>query len=250
MQYGICPLSLVSMRTSPDDCAPMLSQLLYGEHFKILEQRKTWSRIRSAFDKSEGWIPNAQLLEIPGDAYDAIQGRPTRTYSADLVSYVETPSNTLMPILLGSSMDHGDILPDNFEGSLVTATGKKDRLIETALHFLNAPYMAGGKSPFGIDGPGLSQMVYKLNGTMLYRGAAEQATQGIPLSFIEESEPGDLAFFDNSDGIIDHVGLIMENNYVIHVNGMVRIDRIDHTGIFNTQVKSYTHTLRVIKKVM
>ena len=84
----------------------------------------------------------------------------------------------------------------------------------------------------------------------IFRTAAQQATQGRALSFIEESEAGDLAFFDNNDGVIDHVGIIMENNYVIHVNGKVRIDRIDHTGIFNTELRTYTHQLRVIKKMI
>ncbi len=93
-------------------------------------------------------------------------------------------------------------------------------------------------------------MVYKINGYALERTAAAQSKQGEPLSFIEESEPGDLAFFDNSDGIIDHVGIILKDNYIIHVNGHVRIDRIDHTGIFNTEEKLYTHKLRVIKKII
>jgi cell wall-associated NlpC family hydrolase len=93
-------------------------------------------------------------------------------------------------------------------------------------------------------------MVYKINGQRLLRTAAQQATQGEPLSFIEESEPGDLAFFDNSEGTIDHVGIIMPNNYIVHVYGKVRVDRLDHTGIFNTDTKSYTHQLRVIKKIL
>ena len=94
------------------------------------------------------------------------------------------------------------------------------------------------------------QMVYKLNGRNLLRKAQEQATQGTALSFIEESEAGDLAFFDNSEGVIDHVGLIMDNNYIIHVDGKVRIDRLDHTGIYNMEKGNYTHKLRVIKKII
>jgi cell wall-associated NlpC family hydrolase len=93
-------------------------------------------------------------------------------------------------------------------------------------------------------------MVYKINGYSLKREALEQSAQGDALSFIEESEPGDLAFFDNSDGVINHVGIIMKDNYVIHASGKVRIDRIDHTGIFNTEIKNYTHSLRVIKKII
>ena len=93
-------------------------------------------------------------------------------------------------------------------------------------------------------------MVYKLNGHDLLRDASQQATQGQALSFIEESEPGDLAFFDNAEGIITHVGIIMKDNYIIHAHGKVRIDRLDHSGIYNVDQKLHTHKLRVIKKII
>ena len=93
-------------------------------------------------------------------------------------------------------------------------------------------------------------MVYRLNGHRLLRDASEQATQGEALSFIEESEPGDLAFFDNAEGHIIHVGIIMKDNYIIHAHGKVRIDRLDHTGIYNAERRTHTHKLRVIKKIV
>ena len=126
----------------------------------------------------------------------------------------------------------------------------KDNLIQTAFLYLNTPYLWGGKSPFGIDCSGFTQMVYKLNGYRLLRDASQQATQGEALSFIEESEAGDLAFFDDREGNINHVGIIMPDNYIIHVDGKVRIDRLDHTGIFNREKRNYTHQLRVIKKII
>ena len=93
-------------------------------------------------------------------------------------------------------------------------------------------------------------MVYKLNGYKLERDSHLQAKQGSPLSFIEESEPGDLAFFDNDEGKIIHVGIIMDNNHIIHASGKVRIDRIDQTGVYNSETKSHTYKLRVIKKII
>ena len=116
--------------------------------------------------------------------------------------------------------------------------------------YLNAPYLWGGKTPFGIDCSGFTQMVYKLNGYKIHRDASQQALEGEPLSFIEESEVGDLAFFDNDEGNIIHVGIIMENNYIIHASGKVRIDRLDHLGIYNPELKKHTHKLRVIKKII
>ena len=123
-------------------------------------------------------------------------------------------------------------------------------MAQTAFMYLNAPYLWGGKSPFGIDCSGFTQMVYKLNGYSLLRDASQQATQGVPLSFIEESEAGDLAFFDNEEGKIIHVGLIMDDNYIIHASGKVRIDRLDHLGIYNAELNKHTHKLRVIKKII
>src|SRR5690606_1141660 len=105
-------------------------------------------------------------------------------------------------------------------------------------------------TPFGIDCSGFTQMVYKLNGHKLLRDASLQAQQGEVLSFIEESEPGDLAFFDNAEGQIIHVGIIMNDNYIIHAHGKVRLDRLDHTGIFNVDSERYSHQLRVIKKIV
>ena len=110
--------------------------------------------------------------------------------------------------------------------------------------------MWGGKTPMGINASGFIQMVYKLNGYKLARHAAEQARQGESLSFIEESEPGDLAFFDSPDGVINHVGLMMKDNYILHADGKVRLDRIDHSGIYNAEVRRHTHKLRVIKKII
>jgi cell wall-associated NlpC family hydrolase len=137
-----------------------------------------------------------------------------------------------------------------FEGHRTEGLTDKSNLINTALTYVNSPYLWGGKTPFGIDCSGFTQMVYKINGYKILRDASQQATMGEALSFIEESEPGDLAFFDNNEGVITHVGIIMQDHYIIHAHGKVRIDRIDHTGIFNTDLKQYTHKLRVIKKLI
>lgn len=110
--------------------------------------------------------------------------------------------------------------------------------------------MWGGKTPFGIDCSGFTQMVYKINGYKLQRDATQQAAQGDTLSFIEECEPGDLAFFDNQEGKITHVGIVLQNHNIIHAHGCVRIDHLDHTGIFNSQLQKHTHKLRVLKKIV
>ncbi|RKE95446.1 C40 family peptidase [Ichthyenterobacterium magnum] len=249
MQYGICNLSIVPLRFEPSDTSELVSQVLYGELFKVLERRKSWSKIRLAFDKYEGWIDNKQYQEISEENYKSIKNED-HILSIDLVEFIQDKNNRLYTIPLGSSLNGIDLLDHSFEGNSNSEKKPKDQLLKTAFTYLNSPYLWGGKTPFGIDCSGFTQMVYKLNGYMLLRDASQQATQGLALSFIEESEPGDLAFFDNSDGDIVHVGIIMEDNYIIHAHGKVRIDRLDHSGIYNVDTKNHTHKLRVIKKII
>ena len=250
MQFGICPLSIVPVRLNPDDTAELVSQILYGEHFKVLESRKAWSRIRIAFDDCEGWVSNTQINLIEQTIFTSLEKSKTAQCNCELISFVETSPSILLPITIGSSPRNASLLSHIFESNTETFQSGKNNLVQTALLYLNAPYLWGGKTPFGIDACGLTQMVYKINGYKLLRSVSEQASQGNPLSFIEESEPGDLAFFDDKDGVIHHVGIIMAHNHIIHVDGKVRIDRLDHTGIFNANEGTYSYQLRVIKKIV
>ncbi|WP_445956520.1 C40 family peptidase [Yeosuana sp.] len=249
MLYGICHLSIVPLRFESTDKSELVSQVLYGDYFKILEKRKSWSRIRLAFDNYEGWIDNKQFQEINENQYNKLHKSVPRL-SIDLVEFIQDEHNQLYPVLLGSSLNGLSVLNHTHDGHFISGKKAKSKLVQTAFLYLNSPYLWGGKSPFGIDCSGFTQMVYKLNGYHLLRDASQQATQGEALSFIEESEPGDLAFFDNSEGQIVHVGIIMKDNYIIHAHGKVRIDRLDHTGIYNVDQKTHTHKLRVIKKVI
>lgn len=249
MQYGISNLSIVPLREFPQDASEMVSQVLYGESFKVLEKRKKWSRIRLTYDNYEGWLDNKQYEIISKDDYNMLNELKPE-YSSNIVDYVQENDELLITIPIGSTINSAKFLKHNFEGPCISSTKEKSNIVSTALLFLNSPYLWGGKTPFGIDCSGLTQMVYKINGYKLLRDASDQATQGDPLSFIEESEPGDLAFFDNEEGSIIHVGIIMKNNYIIHAHGKVRIDRLDHSGIYNTDLRTHTHKLRVIKKII
>jgi gamma-D-glutamyl-L-lysine dipeptidyl-peptidase len=248
MQYGICNLSIVPLRSEPSDTSELISQVIYGDFFKVLEQRKNWSKIRLAFDNYEGWIDNKQYKEIlEKDFIDLLQSNAI--YSTDLVEFIQGDNDELYPITLGSTLNGLSLLNHSYDGHSTNTNKTKQKIINTALLYLNTPYFLGGKTPFGIDSSGFTQMVYKLNGYSLLRETVQQATQGDALSFIEESEPGDLAFFDNAEGNIIHVGIIMKDNYIIHAHGKVRIDRLDQSGIYNTEKNSHTHKLRVIKKI-
>ena len=249
MQYGICNLSIVPLRLEPTDTCELVSQVLYGDYFKVLERRKKWSKIRLQFDSYEGWVDNKQYREISEIDYKSLCQKPD-IYSSDLVEFIQDKKAELLPISIGSNVLGLSLLGHKHDGNVIKDIAPKENLLNTAYLYLNAPYLWGGKTPFGIDCSGFSQMVYKINGYKLFRDASQQATQGEVLSFIEESEPGDLAFFDNAEGVIIHVGIIMKDNYIIHAHGKVRIDRLDHSGIYNTETKKHTHKLRVIKKII
>lgn len=252
--YGICNLAIIPLRVEPNDRSEQVSQVLFGDHFTILEQQKQWFKIQLHYDLYEGWIDSKQCQIISQNEFDEIS-KSSIILNNDLVEFVTNEKNILMPIPLGASLTFLNFEKINtnnfiFEGLKVTGQKPKQELIKTAFLYLNAPYLWGGKTPFGIDCSGFTQMVYKLNGYKLLRDASQQATQGEALSFIEESEAGDLAFFDNEDGKIIHVGIIMNDNYIIHASGKVRIDRLDHLGIYNPESKRHTHKLRVIKKMI
>lgn len=252
--YGICNLAIVPLRIEPNDKSELVSQLLFGDHFEILENYKQWFKIKMNYDDYEGWIDNKQCQIISESEFEELS-KNASILSADLIEFVTNAENLLIPIPLGSSLTFLNIDSINksnfeFEGLKVTGSKPKSDLLKTAFLYLNAPYLWGGKTPFGIDCSGFTQMVYKLNGYKLKRDASQQASQGEALSFIEESEPGDLAFFDNEEGKIIHVGIIMNDNYIIHASGKVRIDRLDHLGIFNAEINKHTHKLRVIKKII
>ncbi len=249
MNYGITPLSIVPLRLDPNDTSEMTSQVLYGEIFKVLEIRKKWSKIRLAFDTYEGWIDNKQYLEITAENYNQFNSEETKV-TINLIEHITTINSQLSLIPLGASLNGVKFLKHQFEGESITGKKQKKHIIKTALMYINSPYLWGGKTPFGIDCSGFTQMVYKINGYAILRDASQQASQGEALSFIEESEPGDLAFFDNNEGNIIHVGIIMKDNYIIHAHGEVRVDRLDHTGIFNVQRNTHTHKLRVIKRII
>ena len=247
MNYGICNLSIVPVRILDSDKSEMINQLIYGDIIEILEEKNKWTKIRSVYDNYIGWIDVKQYIKIDNET-KLILNKPI--YSLDLVEFIENKNKELFTIPIGSDVSNIDLLNHSFEGKTVSGKSDKNSIISIALSYLHSPYLWGGKTPFGIDCSGFTQMVYKINGYKLFRDANEQANQGETLSFIEESEPGDLAFFNNDAGEIVHVGIILEENYIIHASGKVRIDRIDHSGIYNNELNTHTHSLRFIKKII
>jgi hypothetical protein len=258
MVKGICKLSVIPMRLEPADTAEMVNQVLFGESYDVLEQRKKWIRIRLHHDRYEGWIDRIQSCFMD-DKQAAKRAKAKLSISSDLIEIVSQKNGgSYFPIFLGSLLPSFDknqnfVLAEeefHFSGPVISKKQAREQLIEIAFQYLHAPYLWGGRTPAGIDCSGFTQMVYRLVGQAIPRDASQQAGLGETLSFIEESEPGDLAFFDNKEGHIVHVGIILRDNYILHASGKVRLDRLDQSGIFNGEIKRHTHKLRVIKKII
>lgn len=259
--YGICNLSIVPCRKEPSDKSEMVTQLLFGEHFHVLETQEKWCRIKIMYDNYECWIDKKQFLPIEQHTFELLNSTENY-YSNDLVQIItDNKTSTLFPIVIASTLPNfynNECIVENqsysYEGSNVSSHLEENSwrmgVLETALMYLNTPYLWGGKTPFGIDCSGFTQMVYKLNGIKLFRDAYQQAEQGETLSFVEEAEPGDLAFFDNAEGKIVHVGIVLDDNKIIHASGKVRIDGFDHQGVFNNDKKEYSHRLRLLKRIV
>jgi gamma-D-glutamyl-L-lysine dipeptidyl-peptidase len=269
MEFGICLQSVIPVMSEPSHKAEMVTQVLFGELYRITRKENEWLRVRLTYDNYEGWIDQKQSVLLDEQEFLRLINADTPS-SLDLVQLLSNETRGIItPILLGSSLpgfnDQKFSIAENhfsFDGLIADATilemaqtsqerqKAKQTIVDDAMLYLYAPYLWGGRTPFGIDCSGLTQMVYKLKKIKLLRDAAQQATHGEPLNFISETEPGDLAFFDDEEGNIVHVGMMIEKSRIIHASGMVRIDTIDHEGIFSEEEKRYTHKLRVIKRII
>jgi hypothetical protein len=268
MEFGICLQSVAALRAEPTHKSEMVSQLLFGELFRIIANENNWLFIRLAYDNYEGWIDQRQSFPLEEEEFIRLIHADTPA-SLDLVQLLSNEKQqTVIPVLLGSSLPGiesqkfticGDIFA--YEGMITdagtlpaTSTLEQQKarqaIIDDAMLYLHAPYLWGGRTPFGIDCSGFTQMVFKLKNIRLLRDASQQATHGETINLITEAEPGDLAFFDDEEGKIVHVGLMIDKSQIIHASGKVRIDNIDHEGIFNPEENRYTHKLRLIKRIV
>ena len=256
-QFGVCNLSLVPLRTEPYDKSEMCSQLLFGDHFTLIEITEKWSRILLAFDEYEGWIDNKQYTLVNQAVFDGLNNINSILAPEVFHKVAKSNSNSILKLLAGSTIPHTVdgffYLAENrykLEGASIYPNKAEFRsgIRNTAMFYLDAPYLWGGRSIFGIDCSGFTQMVFKQFGIRLKRDAWQQAEQGTILGFLQESRAGDLAFFDNEDGRITHVGIMLNNQQIIHASGRVRIDSIDTQGIYNTELNKYTHKLRIVKR--
>lgn len=257
MYHGVTFQSLISVRAKPDHSAEQVTQLLFGEVYSVQEKKGNWLRINTLFDNYDGWIHEKQHFEL-SDAEIEKLNASAKSVAAELVQTIISNDKNF-PILIGSTLYDFDGMNFKLGKEKFVYSGQAvnentellngEHIRKFALKFLHAPYQWGGRSPFGIDCSGLTQLVFKLYGVTLPRDAYQQSEYGKTINFINEAREGDLAFFNDEDEKISHTGIILSNDQIIHASGKVRIDAIDHYGIYNKDLKKYSHKLRILKRI-
>lgn len=253
MEKYICENVFVPLRAGPSHKTEMLSQILFGEKYSVIDKAGSWLKIETFFDMYTGWI---DMDHLQHSAVEDISGG--QVLNRSLLCY----KNDKTKIVLEPGCE---IFNPDFEEKLFFAGNNKyttvsefnnkfistnDTVTDLAMKFINSPYIWGGRIPSGIDCSGLTQLVYKIKGIPIPRDSWKQSEAGKTIDFIDQAEAGDLVFFDNDKGKISHVGMILSRGLVIHASGRVRIDSIDHQGIFKAEIKDYSHHLRMIKRII
>lgn len=230
----------------------MLSQVLFGEKYEVLDRAGHWMKVQTIFDSYTGWIDinHLQQAEVQDDSPGIVLNRSLLCFKEDRTRLVLEPGCEIYdPDFEAKSFRLGNNIFTTVPEFSQQYVSRSDSYADTALKFINSPYIWGGRIPSGIDCSGFTQLVYKIMGRPIPRDSWQQAEAGTAVSFINETVPGDLVFFDDERGRISHVGMILSQGLVIHASGRVRIDTIDHQGIFKAEVKEYSHHLRTIRRI-
>lgn len=236
----------------------MVTQLLFGEIYTVLDKMNGWLLIQSEPDQYEGWIDEKILCPVDETYVGLYKNGPSVLLDETVAEVVSENNGNTQFLVRGSTLPLFNKGQFNMNGQVYKTKGKTiiisnkldpHKLVPTAMKYLQSPYLWGGRSPFGIDCSGFVQAVFRYCGYTLPRDASQQVKLGEGIDFISAVQPGDLAFFENSNGAISHVGILLSPQQIIHASGSVRIDPIDHQGIFSQQAGKYTHSLRIIKRI-
>jgi gamma-D-glutamyl-L-lysine dipeptidyl-peptidase len=251
MSFAVCVVPVSPLRLEPLHRSEMVSQQLFGESCNILETGKDhWIKVKCSYDGYEGWCQDMHVKEISEDEYP----KQISSYTASLMNEISLNGEPMqIPFACPVPSDEQvkkrlSIIYNDDTWHAGSAAKDQAAIRSVAFRFLNTGYLWGGKSIFGIDCSGYTQTVFKLFNVPLLRDAYQQAAQGELVGFLQEARCGDLAFFDNAEGRITHVGILLNDHEIIHSSGKVRLDKIDGQGIINRETGERTHKLRIIKR--
>ena len=253
---AICHLGVIACREAPKDSSEQVTQLTFGDFVEVLETSGNWLKVRATDDGYQGWVDRKQVLALSAaEAQRLLEAELHVTVQPlTVLQWQDDLTTQFLPMgsqWHGTKDGAGSLNGRHFKVTSDNQTFAQWHAIEKhAKAMLNAPYLWGGKTCLGIDCSGFTQMVYRTVGINLLRDAAQQVTQGEERLYFEDAQPFDLAFFDNAQGKIIHVGIVLPDQQIIHASGKVRIDQLHREGIYNAARNEYTHVLRVLKNVL
>lgn len=255
MSDYICRLTTAALRAEPSQRSELVSQLLFGERVEVIDQFKGWMLVKSQLDGYTGWVDIIQL-----EPWQASENDDKQAVCRELFTQItEEETGNRQWITFGTIVEytsHGRLMAGGrayrYMGEIKPVDDKPspEEIMRGSLKWLNTSYLWGGRTPLGVDCSGFVQLVFRAAGVMLPRDAWQQAELGIDVPFASEARKGDLAFFENPEGSIVHVGILNGEGHIIHASGKVRIDAFDHQGIFNNDIRRYTHKLKIIKRIL
>ena len=251
-----CQVPSVAVRSEFSHGSEQISQVLLGETVQCLDFHENWVRIRCAWDQYTGWVPSKALREIPDIEEKGLSVLSDYAFVTDhstnsnlLLSMCSILAPALFPN--GYSVIRGDIGQIPINSSEVS-----DTLIWTiGKDWIGTPYHWGGRSRFGVDCSGFVQMVMARIGVPIPRDSRDQlaqAPQKVPIQYQESLKSGQLAFFGPKPTQINHVGLVLSNDRILHASGQVRLDHLSTQGIhkilpYQTDyIGPTTHTLQAL----
>jgi gamma-D-glutamyl-L-lysine dipeptidyl-peptidase len=254
MQYVVCCVPVSPLRAEASHKSEMVTQQLFGEKSIVIEPGSdNWVKVRLKYDNYEGWCQASHLAEIEEQLFTTNDNDLTAGWVNEVDyngHYMYVPMGcSLTAFKNGKAFWRKNSV--HFKGAVWNPQEIKvsPKIIkQVAFKFLNTTYLWGGKSVFGIDCSGFTQLTYKFLNCPLPRDAWQQAEQGEVVNFLQQARCGDLAFFDSEAGNIIHTGILLNDHEIIHASGKVRVDKIDTQGILNLETKQRTHKLRIVKR--
>ena len=233
-KYGICRLSLMTLYQEPVLGSGITTQLLFGETYTVTGSSRLfdWLLVRGDFLVGTGWIPIHQHEEISESDYlRYVQGDFKMTLSpVTTVRFRENDIHLLTGSILHISatelFEHEESTKNSGEFRDFSSKASREELVKIALRFVNAPFLSGGRSLFGLDMGAMVQLIFKLSGYIVPNYLSELLVAGKKTSS-SAIKDGDLIFFSNSNMIPCHLAIYLGNGQLLELKGKVTTRSFD-----------------------